>query len=140
MASIFNDSTFNGALSTDDTLLLGTCALGSAYGQVKSASLKRGATVKEIPNCKGGIRAVLLMNPKTTLSMKAIFEIAGTLPQVGQPITLPLIDVYGIVTDVTVDWEEEGERQVTLEATGWDAVAASVVSEWDGSSYSTVWD
>ena len=42
MASIFNDSTFNGALSTDDTLLLGTCALGSAYGQVKSAMIEAG--------------------------------------------------------------------------------------------------
>lgn len=131
-------STFTGTLSTDDTLILGTCMLGSTYGQVKTGSLKRGADQKEVKNCKGGLRALLLMNPKTTLSIKAIFDTAAELPQVGTILTLPLVSLAGIVHDITVDWEEDGERQLSFEATGWDALGASpTVKQWNGSSYTS---
>ena len=138
MASTFA-TTFAGSYSTDNTLVLGTCALGSTYGQVKSAELDRSADVKEIKNCKGGLRAALLMNPKTVLNMTTIFESSGTLPQIGQPITLPLISIQGIVTNVKVKWSEDGEREIDISATGWDALSGDVdVYAWDGSTYSEV--
>lgn len=138
MATTFT-GTFAGALSTDNSLVLGTCALGETFGQVKSASLKRGADVKEIKNCKGGVRAVLLLNPKTVLSLKTIFESGADVPQIGQTLTLPLISIQGLITDVTVDWTEEDERQFSIEATGWDALSGDVdVYAWDGTSFSEV--
>ena len=133
MATTFT-GTFSGALTSDNTLILGTCSLGSTYGQVKSASLKRSSDLKEIKSCKGGIRAVLMQNPKTVLNMKCIFDTAATLPQIGSRITLPLISVTAVVTDVSVEWEEDGERMLSMDATGWDALTPTTMYAWDGSS------
>jgi hypothetical protein len=140
MASTF-ETLFAGTISTDQTLVVGTCSFGDTFGQVLSANIKRGGDTKEILNCKGGLRAFLIRNVKTVLNMKTIFSTADDIPNLGDVIALPLIAVGGIVHDVTVEWEHDGERMLSIDATGWDSLGdAPTTHHWSGSAWAAVWD
>ncbi len=139
MASTF-ETLFAGTISTDNTLVTGTCSFGDTYGEVMTASIKRGGDTKEILSCKGGLRAFLIRNVKTVLNMKTIFSTADDIPNLGDVISLPLIEVDGVVHDVTVEWEHDGERMLSIDATGWDSVPGPTTSHWTGSAWTAVWD
>jgi hypothetical protein len=115
----------NKTLVLGDQLIFGTCMLGSAFGQIKTASLKRTADRELIANCHGNLRAVLLKNPRFELVLKTVFDSTVTAPGLMEEITLPLVAVTARIMDVSVEWDENGERMLSIEASHWDALAAA---------------
>lgn len=123
------------ALSTtfDDKILLlgeqvvwGTCMLGSDFGTVVSASVKRTADKVEVENCIGNLKSLLLTKPRFELSLSCIFASSVTAPGLLEEIALPLVGVTGRVMDVTVKWERGKERMLDIEVSHWDALEEAV--------------
>jgi hypothetical protein len=131
------EALYGGVISTDPTLVIGTVQVGSLYGQCKTASIKRGGDKKEVKNDRGGIRAVLMTGINTQLSMKCIFDSASNLPNIGQPVQIPLMELTGLLEGVDVEWEEDGERMLTLTVGAWDSLNVTQVFHWNGSTGGT---
>ena len=122
----FSTSLGNNLLALgDNSVAFGTCMLGTSFGQVKSASLKRANDRKLIAACQGSLRAAVMANARFELTLKTIFDGDVTAPGLGEEITFPLAGVAGRVMDVSVDWNEDGERELTIDATSWDARPAA---------------
>jgi hypothetical protein len=125
-------------LSLGNAVAFGTCMLGSTFGVVKSASLKRTADRELIKGCNGNLRAVLLSNARFELSLKTAWDLAITAPGLMDAITLPLLALTARVLDVTGEWVENGERMLTIEASHWDSLVGATVYTYNGTIYTAV--
>lgn len=118
----------------DNTLVMGTCMLGNAFGKIKSAEVTRTADKEEIENCGGNLRAVVLKKLRFEMSLETVFDTSVTAPGVGDAITLPLAGVTGTVLQAKVKWEEGKERGLSITATYWDALANAPVYRYNTST------
>jgi hypothetical protein len=115
----------------NEPYVIGTCEVGlDTFGAVVNASLKREHDVIEIKNCCGDTIAALLKNSRYTLSIKAQFPKAAAVPGDGDNITFPggVVNVVGSIMSWQVDWENEGVRQISIEATHWSAIGTPTKS------------
>lgn len=120
----------NGAQATEP-YIVGTCEVGlENFGTVMSATLKREHDVVEVKNCCGDTIAALLKNSRYVLSVKAIFLKSSPVPGDGDNITFPgdVVNVVGSILSWQVDWENEGVRQISIEATHWSAIGTPTKS------------
>lgn len=137
------ESTYDGdvmVLSEDDVLVLGTCMLGDDFGEVKNAAVKRAADQSAIANCKMGLKAMLLKNPRFELTMKTRFDSDITAPGLGEPITLPMPALVARILDVSVEWDEDGVRMLSITATHWDSMPTAKLYHWTGSTMTLIAD
>ena len=121
----------------DNTIAFGTCMLGTAFGQVKSATLKRTADRDLLNNCMGNLRAAILKNARFELTLKTVFDLEIDPPGLGDLITLPLVGagISARVMDVQVDWSEGGERELSIDASRWDSLGNGTLYTYDGEDY-----
>lgn len=103
----------------------GTCELGSTFGQVESASLQRTVEELGIPDCFGGFQAYLLMNPGYEFQLTAIFPSTAALPTDGEAITFPGADVIGNVINWSLNWEQKGQRKISITAKQWESIGSN---------------
>jgi hypothetical protein len=103
----------------------GTCELGTVFGQVESASLKRVVEELGIPDCFGGFQSYLLMNPGYEFELTAIFPSTATLPVEGDPIAFPLAGVIGNIITWSLAWEQKGQRKLQITAKQWDSIGSN---------------
>lgn len=129
--------TYNGlplAVTDRDKLVLGTCMLGEAYGEVKNASLVRTGQEEEMTGCLGEIIAYMIKNPGFELKMECRFDSDVEPPEILDAITFPLAGIVGHVTPGTeVKWDEGNARMLSFTAKGWDALQGESVARfrWD---------
>lgn len=123
---------------SNDRIIFGTAVLGSTFGQIKSASLKRTADEDLIRNNKGSIRAWLLKAPRFELEFKAVLSANVALPGLMEPITFPLAGVSGRIAEITPEWDEDGVRMVSITAKYWDSLAGGTATKWDGSTHTSM--
>lgn len=107
------------------SISFGTCELGTTFGQVESASLKRVVEEMGIPDCFGGFQAYLLMNPGYEFELTAIFPAAAALPVEGDPITFPGAGVIGNIITWSLAWEQKGQRKLQISAKHWDSIGSN---------------
>lgn len=121
----------------DNTIAFGTCMLGAVFGQVKSASLKRAADRDLLNNCHGNLRAAILKNARFELTMKTIFDLDVTPPGIGDTITLPYVagGLIARIMDISIDWSEDGERELNIDASRWDSLGNASIYTYDGTAY-----
>lgn len=110
-------------ISEESDIVFGTCMLGEAFGEIKKCDLDRTADQETIDKCTGGLRALLLLNPRFELKLETVFDSGVTPPALGDEITFPLADVKGRVLKSSVAWEMKGSRGLSIEATHWDSMA-----------------
>ncbi|MHB1079819.1 MAG: hypothetical protein ACYC67_10470 [Prosthecobacter sp.] len=105
----------------------GTVEIGTTFGQVESASLE--ATIEElgVPDNFGGFQGYLLINPGFKLQFSAIFPTTAELPVHGEPIAFPAAGVVGNVINYTVNWEQKGNRKITVQAQQWASIGSNPV-------------
>lgn len=123
-------------------MVFGTAMLGRTYGEVISASVAREADLEEII-AAGSILAAVLTNPKFTFKFKVMFRANVTPPGLAELITFPLANISGrILPPITIDWEEKGHRQLSIEATSWDGFSASsgggTAYRFNGTTYNSI--
>jgi hypothetical protein len=107
------------------SISFGTCELGTTFGQVESASLKRVVEEMGIPDCFGGFQAYLLMNPGYEFELTAIFPSTAALPVEGDPITFPGAGVIGNIITWSLAWEQKGQRKLQISAKHWDSIGSN---------------
>ncbi len=121
-----------------DNIIFGTCMLGSTYGSVESASVKRGADMEEIKKCGGKLLAVIMKNATFELTMKCIFTDEVDPPGLGDLIQFPLAGIKGrVVPTVDVEWEKEGQRMISINCKSWDVLSgegAGLAKAYDGAN------
>jgi len=109
----------------DDALVMGTAVLGTAFGQVVTASVKRESEREEIENAGGNLRAVVLKKIRFTVTVECIFDTSVTPPGLLDQFDLPFAGVTGRVLSAEIKWERGKERMLSIEATHWDALATA---------------
>jgi hypothetical protein len=115
-------------------LSYGTCVLGSTFGKINDADLQRLADQEVIPDCCGGVLAVLLRNPRYEFKFTAKFPASGTLPTLAQTISFPVAGVAGQIIKFGRKWTENGVHMIDIEATSWDSLGSepSTASQYCG--------
>lgn len=108
-------------------IVFGTVALGDDYGEVKSCSVKRAVDQELVKKANLSLLAVILSNPRFEMTMKVIFQAddEANVPDIGDPVVIPLAGVSGQLLGWSVDWEENGHRQLSLEVTHWDSIGSA---------------
>ncbi len=108
-------STQQATLSGDmGGLIYGTMQMGTTWGVIKTARLKRTGDLSTLPDGKGATRAALLANPRTEASIEVIWEATQAGPSLGALVTIPHVSATGMVIDMEGAWEENGYRGLTL--------------------------
>jgi hypothetical protein len=113
-----------------ENVIFGTAQIGDDFGTVKSATLDRTGDTEEILNGNGGLRTLLINNPRSEFSLDTLFTSDVEAPGLGELIAFPLLadtlgnPVCGSILKVTVKWEEKGARMLTITATNWDSLGA----------------
>lgn len=103
--------------------IIGTAMLGTEFGTVKNASVKRNAAREELLNGAGNLRTIVLTNPNLELTLECAFEKGVTPPAIGERITLPLVGVVGRVMEgVEAKWEQGKERGLSIPVAHWDSL------------------
>jgi hypothetical protein len=105
-----------------ENIIFGTCMLGETYGSVESASVKRTGDREEIKKCGNKLLAIILSNLRFELTLKTLFTDDATEPDLGGSIVFPLAGIEGRILDITVDWEQAGQRMLSIEATSFDSL------------------
>lgn len=107
------------------SISFGTCELGQTFGQVESASLKRVVEELGIPDCFGGLQAMLLLNPGYEFEFTAIFPSTAALPTDGEAISFPGANVTGNVITWSLQWEQKGQRKIQVTAKQWASIGSN---------------
>lgn len=113
-----------------ENVIFGTAQIGDDFGVVKDATLDRTGDTEEILNGNGGLRALLINNPRSEFSLDTLFTSDVEAPGLGELIAFPLLadtlgnPVCGTVLKATVKWTEKGARMLTISATNWDSLGA----------------
>ena len=112
--------------NSSTNLVFGTVMLGSAYGQVESASVVREADASELEAAGGDILAIILKKPGFAFKFKTLFRADILPPDLADLITFPFAGISGrIMPPITVEWEKDGHRMLSIEAKSWDAFSAT---------------
>lgn len=120
----FNSNIPGHILIGDDDIIFGTCMLGTEFGEITKADLERGGNEQEIPNNRGGMRAVILANPHWVLSLETTFDATVDPPEMGEEITFPYAGVKGrVMPGAKIAWEQNGSRKLSFSAKHWDAMS-----------------
>lgn len=100
--------------------------IGNTFGNAVSASLKRTADQEMFMQEQGSLLALILRNPRLEFSVRCNFSaMSGVVaPGLGETIAFPLAGVVGRILDVTVEWADQANRQLSIEATAWDSIAS----------------
>jgi hypothetical protein len=118
----------------DDTLIMGTCMLGNAFGQIEDAEVSRQADKEEIENCGGNLRAVIWKKLRFEMTLNSIFDASVAPPGIGDAITIPFAGVGGTVQEASIKWAKGKERMLSIKATYWDALADAVMYTYNTST------
>lgn len=111
--------------NSSTNLVFGTVMLGSVYGQVESASVVREADIAEIEAAGGNILAVILKKPGFAFKFKTLFRADVLPPDLADLITFPFAGISGrVMPPITVEWEKEGHRMLSIEAKSWDSFSS----------------
>lgn len=121
-------------------IIFGTCQISDAFGEVKSAGIKRTADKEELDNAKGALKAAILKKPRFELTLKVLFTAEKDAPGIGEQIVFPLVEVVGRILDVSIDWEDNTGRMMTLTATKWDSLTGETAETYDGSAWTPIVD
>lgn len=109
-----------------DNIVFGTCMLGSTYGQVESAQIKRGSDLEELKGCGNKLLAAIMSNFNFELTMKVLFTTDVDPPDLGELIDFPLAGIQGrIVPSIDIDWENAGQRMMSITAKSWDVLGTN---------------
>lgn len=104
--------------------VIGTVMLGNAFGTVKSCSVKRTGDKEDLENGAGNLRGYFIKKPGFEMTLEVAFEASVQAPELGEPITLPLVGVVGRVQiGVEVKWEAGKERGLSIPVSSWDSLA-----------------
>ncbi|MEM8954349.1 MAG: hypothetical protein AAGD22_09385 [Verrucomicrobiota bacterium] len=119
----------------DNTLYLGTCMLGSTFGEVTRARLTRTGDEDTIQGCQS-IRAWIITNPGFELTLETIFDSSVTPPGLMEPVTFPfLTSIIGLVAPgVEITWEQGGQRGLSIPAKYYDNLNGIGSNRWDGTT------
>jgi hypothetical protein len=109
-------------------LIYGTVQFGTTWGQVKKGTIKRTGDVDVLSNNRGGLRAALLRNPRSEVTIDVVWQISQAGPTLGGTITIPVLATQGMVVDMSGEWEENGYRGLTITATAWDTLNDATVA------------
>jgi len=123
--------------------LLVSVELGNAFGEAKSANVKRTADKEEFLKNAGSLRACVLKNPRFELSLETLFDDSVDAPGLGERIAFPLVGVVGRILDVEPKWDQSGARMLSITATSWDSLGnsgAGSAQAFDGETWSGVTD
>lgn len=108
-------------LAPGSEYVFGTCMLGSAFGQVKSATCKRTADFESVLKCDGGLKAFLIKNPRFELQLETLYDSDVAAPTFGDTVTFPVGSITGYVSgEIEIKWDENGGRMLSFPATSWD--------------------
>lgn len=128
-------------LNEAETIVWGTCMLGTTYGEIISCSVSREFNTQEIMNCVGGLAAFIMNNPRFEMTIEARMDSDVTAPGPGDQILFPIPAVYGrVMPGVTINWEQNGARRLSIPATFWDELSGAPLNLWNGSSNTQVDD
>jgi hypothetical protein len=111
----------------DNTMVIGTAALGDDFGEIVSCSIDRDGTFEEIEATSGNLRAVLVKNARFDVQMDCLFDNTVTPPGLMDSIDLPFEGITGRVKKATIKWERGKERMLTITATSWDALEGATL-------------
>jgi hypothetical protein len=113
----------NNILITGAETIIGTAMLGTEFGTVKNAGVKRNAAREELLNGAGNLRAIIHTNPNFEMTLEVAFEKHVTPPAIGERITLPHVGVVGRVMEgVEIKWEQGKERGLSIPVSHWDSL------------------
>ncbi len=121
-------------------IIFGTCQISDAFGEVKSAGIKRTADKEELDNAKGALKAAILKKPRFELTLKVLFTAEKDAPGIGEQIVFPLVEVVGRILDISIDWEDATGRMMTIQATKWDSLTGETAESYDGSAWTPLVD
>lgn len=109
-------------------IINGTAMLGTDFGTIKSAEVKRQADQEDLKNGAGNLRAVVFTNPNFELTMEVAFDATVTAPAIGAAITLPLVGVVGrVMPGASVKWESGKERGLSFTVSSWDSLEGAAM-------------
>jgi hypothetical protein len=115
----------------DNSLVMGTAMLGTEFGSIDSASVKRTADKEEIDAAGGNVRAVVLKKLRLELVIEAIFDTSVEAPGILDTISFPFEGLVGHVLEAEIKWERGKERLLTINATVWDALGEAPAYSYD---------
>ncbi len=106
--------------------VIGTAMLGSEFGTIKSARLKRSGEVIELDDGGGGLRSIVILHPGVEMELECAFDRTITAPRHLDIITLPIIGIRGrVMPGVEVMWEAGKERGLKIPVSQWDSLRFS---------------
>lgn len=104
-----------------ENIVFGTCMLGDTFGEVISASVKRGANEQELEGCGGRLRAIMMNKMNFELTMEVLFTAEKPAPGLAEIITFPVAGVQGrVMAGVEIKWEKDGQRMLSIPAKSFD--------------------
>lgn len=116
-------------------LVLGTCMLGSTYGEIMNAEVKRTADRELLEDCNGDLLAAIYRNPRFELTLETLLNASVTIPGIGDAITIPILGSSGRVDDATVKWANKTHRKLSVTATAFDSLAgATTLYSWNATT------
>lgn len=105
-------------------IIFGTCMIGTSYGQVESATVKRAGDVEELKACGNKLLAAIISNTHFELTLKTLFTADVTPPGLAELIDFPLAGVTGrILPPIDIEWEKAGQRMLSITAKSWDCLS-----------------
>jgi len=108
----------------NQSLLFGTCMLGSTWGQIESADEKLLADLEFIKDCCGGNQTVLLTNERYELSLTVILSSAATPPELAEDVSFPTAGITGQITERGRKWEAGGVVKMEIKAFHWKSMGS----------------
>lgn len=103
--------------------VIGTAMLGTAFGTIKSFSVKRTASAELLLNGAGNPRSKVFTALGYEGTLEAAFDLSVAAPAIGERITLPLVGVVARVQEgVEVKWEQGKERGLSIPVSAWDSM------------------
>lgn len=114
-------------LTKDVELVLGTAMLGSEFGTIKAAGIRRTGEREVITNDIGEVLVVIIKTPGFELTLKCAFGQNVMAPAMGERLALPFVGLVGYVMEgVTVEWEQGTERGMSIPVSSWDSMTDAV--------------
>lgn len=106
-----------------DDVVWGTAMLGTEFGTIKRAMVRRTGDREMLMNQKGELKLLLIKNPGFELILEVAFHKDVEAPGLLETLSLPLVGVQGHVMEgVTVAWELGDERGMTIPVNAWDVM------------------
>lgn len=116
-------------LSKDTEVIFGTAMLGSQFGIVKRAIIKRLGERELIVNSAGELKLILIKTPGYELILDCAFDRSVVAPGMGESLSLPFVGVTGHVMDgASIAWDNGSERGISIPVSSWDSFSSAAVA------------